>query len=865
MIKQEKEKSAEVDASKQSDFSPGLSDPHPRVAIDSTSTSDDGVQLEQSFEVISRQATMSTNDETGKGRPVTISQPVEPGNPGQQVSSPTRSNSSKEDSTLGRVRKSGSFLSRLQQSFPDHPEDNIPSSLVSAFTSLTSSFNLGSHSTNGISNNHNGSASSLTIETSSNSTRLSLVSESREDIFQKKATLERKNLISLTKLIVKDLISTSLQSSRVITEDCQNTIHLNNYFTLLDRVLKHGLKHNILSNRSMNLWSALDSLPKYLKESTLMSESIRSLTNTKTPDGKIKAWLRLAMMQKKLPEYFNELLANKNTLLKDVYHEFAFMLNDEAHVFAGLIIGVNVIDCNFFVKDANFDLMDDIIDLSPYLRLANSTDEDLSQEIEITSNADVGEYNLKVILDQKNYLEEWNKRLESTIVDLQTKMKNLEEHNSKLEMEIKVSEARIQRLMSSKGGDLIQEKSRSGSSLAGALKNFIGNNDISSNDLSKVEKAREKVEDDKDELSASQNLTAELKGLQDSQEITGEEVKLEGQELCKPDNNNVSEKERVHSLELESLVEQQEKELVGLRERTAILEASYRSSLERIKTLERDLDVQTSINTDKETTIMIYEKDIREKQAQVESARAALADFKKLNSDLSERLNDTNTRLKERIKSITTLQASLDRWKLENKTLSSRLQDKLSSLKNLSGEHEKAKATIADLKSYNEKVNNELKRERESGHSSTVELETQNSKIRDLTDKLTKLENELRDVKPFKDRTDELEKRCKDYEQSLEEIGAQLRESRLEVENLRENSAVFLDSQWMDSKQIKSCALCQQSFSVTRRKHHCRLCGHVFCQTCSDNKMELASSSKPVRVCDTCHAFLLAKFVKSSS
>lgn len=767
------------------------------------------------------------------------------------VTNKPRSNSDvRGDSIPSRVKKSGSFLAKLQTTHDDiNTGPSIPSSIVSAFSSFSSSlasnFTLNSPTDN-----------SLTIETASTSTKLSQIGENREDVFIKKAAMERKNLISLTKLIVKDLISSSLLVSRTVDE---NAIHLNNYFTLIDRVLKHGLKQNLLSNKSANLWNALDSLPKYLKESTLMSESVRSLANTKTPDGKIKAWVRLAMMQKKLPEYINELLANKNLLLKDIYHDYAFMLNDEAHVFAGLIIGVNVIDCNFFVKDANFDIMDDIIDLSPYLRVANSFDEDEDEHAIKQSEVSDEEEKWKSILDQKNYLEEWNKRLESTIMNLQSKIRNLEDENSKLEMEAKVSEARISKLQQGRRSETPTDRhsasgSLSGSTLSGALKSLISTSDsLIKQPISEVVEKENTVQAQTSNETAKDMISEDGRVSDDHRDPEIQEHKSELSE------EQVSVNIRIG---MEKLLEEKEKELIGLKERTSILEASYRCALDRIKVLERDLDVQTSMNADKETTIKMYEKDIREKQTQVESLRNSLNDSNKLQSDLSARLNETSAKLKERVKMVSTLQENLDKWKIENKTLASRFQDKQNALKTVNSELEKAKNTIEDLKKYNERINDDLRKERESGQSSSVTVETQNAQISELTNKISQLEAELSNVKPYKDQSSELEKRCREYELSLEEIGTQLRESRLEVENLKENSAVFLDSQWMDSKQVKSCALCQQLFSVTRRKHHCRLCGNVFCQTCSDNKMELASSSKPVRVCDTCHSFLLAKFVK---
>lgn len=42
-------------------------------------------------------------------------------------------------------------------------------------------------------------------------------------------------------------------------------------------------------------------------------------------------------------------------------------------------------------------------------------------------------------------------------------------------------------------------------------------------------------------------------------------------------------------------------------------------------------------------------------------------------------------------------------------------------------------------------------------------------------------------------------------------------------------------------------------------QHHCRNCGEIFCNACSDNELPLPASPKPVRVCDTCHALLLQR------
>ena len=55
-----------------------------------------------------------------------------------------------------------------------------------------------------------------------------------------------------------------------------------------------------------------------------------------------------------------------------------------------------------------------------------------------------------------------------------------------------------------------------------------------------------------------------------------------------------------------------------------------------------------------------------------------------------------------------------------------------------------------------------------------------------------------------------------------------------------------------------SCPHCQALFSVSKRRHHCRLCGDVFCDACSSHRVELPLEGAefqrgPVRICDFCN------------
>ena len=50
-----------------------------------------------------------------------------------------------------------------------------------------------------------------------------------------------------------------------------------------------------------------------------------------------------------------------------------------------------------------------------------------------------------------------------------------------------------------------------------------------------------------------------------------------------------------------------------------------------------------------------------------------------------------------------------------------------------------------------------------------------------------------------------------------------------------------------------TCSLCTRDFGVTRRRHHCRVCGRCVCASCSPFDIRLTSASPPVRLCSRCN------------
>ncbi|CAN7991340.1 unnamed protein product [Ixodes pacificus] len=160
-------------------------------------------------------------------------------------------------------------------------------------------------------------------------------------------------------------------------------------------------------------------------------------------------------------------------------------------------------------------------------------------------------------------------------------------------------------------------------------------------------------------------------------------------------------------------------------------------------------------------------------------------------------------------------------------------------------------------------LESDLKIEREwrvSLQATVAEQQDQASKLQQGIESFQQMAQEHEKLKV---EFSEMERKCAEHELTLEELGCQLSESKLQVADLKENNLSLREAVWTSDKDASCCRQCNKPFSVARRKHHCRSCGEIFCNACSDNTMPLPSSAKPVRVCDGCQTVLLQRYTAS--
>lgn len=64
---------------------------------------------------------------------------------------------------------------------------------------------------------------------------------------------------------------------------------------------------------------------------------------------------------------------------------------------------------------------------------------------------------------------------------------------------------------------------------------------------------------------------------------------------------------------------------------------------------------------------------------------------------------------------------------------------------------------------------------------------------------------------------------------------------------------------WMPDQSCRVCYECDSQFTVFNRRHHCRICGRVFCAKCTANSIpaspaEPGEDSERIRVCSFCYS-----------
>ncbi|XP_015269345.1 PREDICTED: RUN and FYVE domain-containing protein 2 [Gekko japonicus] len=511
--------------------------------------------------------------------------------------------------------------------------------------------------------------------------------------------------------------------------------------------LNHVRKSFLSYNKT--IWGPLELVEKLYPEAEEIAASVRDLPGLKTPLGRARAWLRLALMQKKMADYLRCLIIRRD-LLSEFYEYHALMMEEEGVVIVGLLVGLNVIDANLCVKGEDLDSQVGVIDFSMYLKNEDDTESKERND------------HIAAILDQKNYVEELNRQLNSTVSSLHSRVDSLEKSNTKLIEELAIAKNNIIKL---------QEE----------------NHHLRSENTLILMKTQRHLEVNKVDAEA------ELQTYKHSRQ---------------------------------SLDEMYNEAHRQLRE-----ESQLRQDIEN------ELMVQVGMKHEIELAMKLLEKDIHEKQDTLISLRQQLEEVKAINIEMYQKLQGSDDALKEKNEII---------GRLENKT----------------------SQITATMKQLEQRLQQAEKAQMEAENADKRFKQDYMSKSESLQKEIAQKEKQLGfmpvnvDVNEFlklQEKNKQLKNLCHDQEEALQELAGKLSESKLKIEDIKEANKTLQGQVWLKDKEATHCKLCEKEFSLSKRKHHCRNCGEIFCNACSDNELPLPSSPKPVRVCDSCHALLIQR------
>ncbi|XP_028816568.1 RUN and FYVE domain-containing protein 1 [Denticeps clupeoides] len=611
-------------------------------------------------------------------------------------------------------------------------------------------------------------------------------SETNTPAVKSPVAVERSNLLSMMKLSIKVLIQSSLSLGRTLDS---NHPPLQQFFVVLEHCLKHGLKvRKSLIGQNKSIWGPLELVEKLCPESSDIATSARDLPGLKTGLGRARAWMNLALMQKKLADYM-KVLIDKRNLLGEFYEPGALMLEEEGSVIVGMLVGLNILDANLCVKGEDLDSQVAVIDFSLYLKDPQSTE------------APKDESKMTAILDQKHYIEELNRHLSCTVTDLQAKTDSLEKTNSKLIEELSAAIDRINSLREE------QEKLR--------LEN--------ANILQTSQKKEEST-------------------FQDSQ------------------------------VELETYRQTRQ----GLDELYNVVWKQYNEEKRIRQELEKELEVQVGLKQEMEVAMKLLEKDTHEKQDTLAALRQQLDQVKILNLQMFNKSQDTNSLVHKKEVEAKQLEKKINSMEVAMKELEQRVQRAEGTRKDtdqrereiqtkFQGKVEALQKRLTDLDFIRSGLEEELHSEKEKRQSLQTELRREKDNTAELRTQLQQLQGLQTERLRLQLEKKQLQQMCEEQEQALQEMGLHLSQSKLKVEDFKEVNKALKGHAWLKDDEATHCKQCQKEFSISRRKHHCRNCGDIYCSTCSSNELALPSYPKPVRVCDVCHSLLLQRSSSTAS
>ncbi|KAH9524384.1 RUN domain-containing protein 3B [Bulinus truncatus] len=268
---------------------------------------------------------------------------------------------------------------------------------------------------------------------------------------RRQINIQKQNLAAMCRISVKSLLDYACLYTHV-DDDCEEFI---NFCAVFEQLVSHRLKPY-----QKKVWLPGNGSPRHfwnvLQENQNTSHgnffqtcipNIEAIESLKSPKAKLRAFIRVALMEKRLSDYMFWLLDNPG-LIRESYFEGAIMSSEEASVLCGDLIGLNAIDFNFclkgnenellgpleisyfpFIKYKQMSASKSVDDLEMQLLSGKITDQNLLPSSAVLTENNVNDFlrlqilekDFKSVKEQKDYLEELLRLRERQIAEINLK------------------------------------------------------------------------------------------------------------------------------------------------------------------------------------------------------------------------------------------------------------------------------------------------------------------------------------------------------------------------------------------------------------------------------------------------------------
>ncbi|XP_065066579.1 early endosome antigen 1-like [Rhopilema esculentum] len=377
------------------------------------------------------------------------------------------------------------------------------------------------------------------------------------------------------------------------------------------------------------------------------------------------------------------------------------------------------------------------------------------------------------------------------------------------------------------------------------------------------------------------NLSADLKTSKETR--TGLEAEFEKHKQSANENDESLRKELEQSKEVNAVLDAR---VLELDDELKEAYNKYDNAKTEVATLSTDLAAREEHEAKLREENLLLEKEIEELKAAEENfknqaekekeyADQRIAEILRQKSEDEEEFNKMRDLLEKEKKESARTRETMEKMQI---VLKERIESILTKVQNI----EREKEDLLKSKEQSEtRLNMEIKSLTENINRSRQEIENRNKKIEEFNQQMSNIQKEKDDLRgdvavmevqiqninedkkaltervlQSEDAHKRTKERLSDTNRRLEQSLAALQELGQENQSIQMQQNFKLSRQWEDDNLAKNCKTCDKLFSLTVRKHHCRHCGGIFCNECSNNYTQVAASKKAVRVCDHCHTEL---------